>query len=331
MTDRKKDHIELAFQSQADSFEADHRFYYEPLLSAHKEQVDLSINFAGKKMKIPVWVSSMTGGTKEAETINRNLAKACQEFGMGMGLGSCRLLLQDDQYLHQFDMRSIIGNDLPFYANLGIAQVEELIHKKETGKINELIHKLKADGLFIHVNPVQEYLQPEGDRFTRPAIETISELLESLNTNIFVKEVGQGMGPESLLSLMNLPLSGIEFGAYGGTNFATIELLRSDPGTKEMFEPLSRIGHTAEEMVEFLNEIKKQSPGTDKQLIISGGIRSFLDGYYYISKSQFPAVYGQASAMLKYAREDYDILKRFVEHQVKGLELAFQFLRIKDH
>ena len=95
--ERKKDHIELAFRSQIDKQDLDSRFYYEPLLSGHPERGSLpGFEFLGKSLKAPLWVSSMTGGTEMAKTINQNLARACKDFGIGMGLGSCRSILFSD-------------------------------------------------------------------------------------------------------------------------------------------------------------------------------------------------------------------------------------------
>ena len=111
---RKRDHIELAFQSQISALEIDDRFYYEPLLAAHPERGNLPEQFfLNKTLRTPLWVSSMTGGTALARTINYNLARACQEFGMGMGLGSCRSLLYGEEYLDDFAVRRFMGDDLP--------------------------------------------------------------------------------------------------------------------------------------------------------------------------------------------------------------------------
>ncbi|MDX5320202.1 MAG: isopentenyl-diphosphate delta-isomerase, partial [Bacteroidota bacterium] len=99
-SDRKKDHIELAFASRLAADACDPRFYYEPMLAPHpKKQAIVPTLFLGKMFRFPLWVSSMTGGTKEAGTINRNLAQAAKAFGFGMGLGSCRIILEDDTYL----------------------------------------------------------------------------------------------------------------------------------------------------------------------------------------------------------------------------------------
>ncbi len=330
---RKRDHIELAFRSQIGAGETDPRFYYEPLLSPHPGQGTLQpFSFLGKNIRAPMWVSSMTGGTEWAHTINHNLARACRDFGMGMGLGSCRSLLFSDETLKDFDVRHIIGSDLPLYANLGVAQVEQLIANNEMFRLQHLIEKLKADGLIIHVNPLQEWMQPEGDRFKKAPIETIETVLEKTGIPLIVKEVGQGMGYGSLKALFQLPLEAVDFAASGGTNFAKLELLRSDEVKRELYAQLAHVGHTAEEMVHKTNQIKEElgDKMQCRQVIISGGVRTFLDGFYLINKLNLPCVYGQASGFLKHARGSYDELHGYVESQIQGLEMANAFLKVKN-
>lgn len=331
MTDRKKDHINLAFQAKTGMEEIDRRFFYEPLMAKHPVTGLVPFEFLGKMLRAPIWVSSMTGGTRLAGQINHNLAQVCREFGLGMGLGSCRPLLESDDHFPDFDMRDTIGNELPFYANLGIAQLEEMVLKGDISPVNRLIEKLRVDGLIIHVNPLQEWLQPEGDLFSQPPIDTIRSYLEMTSYPVIVKEVGQGMGPESLRALLELPLEAIEMAAFGGTNFAKVELLRSDEFKQQYYEPVSRIGHDAFEMTELINELLDDNTTVRcRQIIISGGIRSFLDGYYLINRCKLPAIYGQASGFLKYASRSYEELKKFVEYQIEGIKLARAYFVIKD-
>lgn len=330
MEDRKKDHIDLAFQSQTPIELLDKRFNYEPYLSAHPVNGLTPMQFLGKTCKVPMWVSSMTGGTQLAYKINRNLAQACREFGFGMGLGSCRSILNDDAHFPDFDMRDMIGDDLPFFANLGICQVEELVESGKFDKIKDLVKRLRADGLIVHVNPMQEWFQPEGDTIKHPPLQTLKKLLDKVDFPIITKEVGQGIGPESIRELLNLPLAAIEFGAFGGTNFAKVELLRDHEASKELYEPFSLIGMDVYEMLDSVNAIVASERNIQcKEIIISGGVHSFLDGYYLVKKSQLNAVYGQASTFLKYAREDYDVLRSFVSNQIKGLEMAYAYLHVK--
>jgi len=326
---RKKDHIDLAFSSQTGKKERDQRFSYEPMLSGHPVSGLSPITFLGKKMKAPIWVSSMTGGTELAAKINRNLAQACNEFGMGMGLGSCRILLDDMRYFDDFNMRPLIGDEQALWANLGIAQIEKLVEKGETDRVAELINRLRADGLIIHVNPMQEWFQPEGDILHHAPVETISRFSELFPFELIVKEVGQGMGPGSLRQLLDLPLAAIEFAAFGGTNFARVEILRSEGDQSSLLEPLSYIGEDAETMLDHVNRLVAEKTPSCKSLIISGGIKSFLDGYYFINKSRMPAVYGMASAFLQHARGEYEQLRSFVQGQVKGLEMAYAYLTVK--
>jgi len=327
-TDRKLEHIKLALDSQTRPAEQDIRFNYEPMLAAHPENLDLSISFLGKTMRTPIWVSSMTGGTGIARTINANIARACREFGMGMGLGSCRKILFEKTHWADFNFRDEIG-DQPFWANLGIAQVEELIASKNTQAIVDLVGELRADGLIVHVNPLQEWFQPEGNRLKQSPLQTIQELLEQIQIKVIVKEVGQGFGPESLQQLLALPLEAIEFGAFGGTNFSKLEMLRNDQEKLEASLPFAFIGQSAYQMVDSVNQILKENPNpVCRQLIISGGIQNALDGYYLTSKSQLPAVFGMASAVLKHASESYESLALFLKNQIQVLNLANAYLKI---
>ncbi len=327
-TDRKLEHIKLALDSQTKLAEQDIRFNYEPMLAAHPKNIDLSISFLGKTMRTPIWVSSMTGGTGVARTINANIARACREFGMGMGLGSCRKILFDKTHWDDFNFRDEIG-DQPFWANLGIAQIEELIASKNTQAIVDLVGELRADGLIVHVNPLQEWFQPEGNRLKQSPLQTIQKLLQLIQVKVIVKEVGQGFGPESLRQLLALPLEAIEFGAYGGTNFSKLEMLRNDQQKLEASLPFAFVGQSANQMVDSVNQILKENPNPAcSQLIISGGIQNSLDGYYLTSKSQLPAVFGMASAVLKHASESYESLAVFLENQIQVLDLANAYLKI---
>jgi len=326
---RKLDHIKLAFDSAISKSMLDHRFIYEPMLSSlpGTKQGD-ERSFGAKKTRYPIWVSSMTGGTELANKINKRLAKICGQYGLAMGLGSCRQLLDSDEYLNDFMVRDLMP-DQPLFANLGIAQVEELIKNKETHKIDQLLGKLGADGLIIHVNPLQEWLQPEGDVIKVAPIDTIKSILAQGKYPIIVKEVGQGFGKESMRRLLSLPLEAVDFAANGGTNFAKIELFRSDEIKKEVYQNVSNLGHDAETMVRWANELVAEGLEVKaKQVIISGGIKNFLDGYYHVHLSDLKSSYAMASGFLKYALESEEELEHFVQLQLRGYDMAQAMLRI---
>lgn len=330
---RKRDHIELTQKSQTDRLEVDSRFYYEPMQSAHpNSESDLSTIFLNKTLNAPFWISSMTGGVGEARHINQNLAKLCREFSLGMGLGSCRSLLESEKYFEDFNLRPILGPDLPFYANLGIAQVEHIVFDQKTNQIFDLMNRLDTDGLIVHVNPLQEWFQPEGDKFLHSPIETVEKLcrgFEGSNKKIIVKEVGQGMGPKSLKLLLDLPIAAIELASFGGTNFSKLELLRSKGASALEIESLAKVGHTSLEMIGILNNLLQANPKyMEKQIIISGGIENFLDGFYLQEQLNFTSIIGQAKNFLSRS-ENYEELRAFTNAQIEGLKMARAFLTVK--
>jgi len=327
MQSRKKDHIDLAYKAQMFEQDVSELFDYEPMLASNELKPLPKQKFLGKNLRLPLWVSSMTGGTNEAGNINRNLAKACREFGMGMGLGSCRSLLNSNKRFDEFDIRDIMGDDLPLMANLGVAQVEKLLYAGEADKINHLIQKLRADGLLLHVNPLQELLQPEGDIYKKPPIETLLRLLEEIEFPVIVKEVGQGMGPKSLQAVLDTNVAGIELAAFGGTNFSMIELMRSGNMALDVLDDIAQTGHTAHEMIGFLNEMSDDVLN-QKEFIISGGLKP-LSAYYLMKQLKVPAIGGMAFQFLKYAREDYALLQQYVGMIKKTYQIAQSFLHTK--
>lgn len=328
---RKDSHIDLALNSRNEAI--DSRFYYEPMMAAHPSlEADWPIKFCGKTLKYPIWISSMTGGTSKTNKINQRLAKVAGQFGLGMGVGSARIALEAPEKINDFNLRPILGSESPYFLNFGIAQIEKLIQEKRLFKIGELVERLEADGVIIHVNPLQEWMQPEGDHISRPPLESIEFFLNETHLPLIVKEVGQGFGYQSMKALMQLPLAAIEFAANGGTNFSKLELLRNKSKSK-YFMPFVHVGQSAEEMVTISNQLLLELGEKVKcqTFIISGGIKDFLDGYYYIQKSKATAFYGQASAFLKQAQESEEALTEFTKYQIDGLILARTFLTIKDH
>lgn len=323
LAERKGDHIELAQKARTHTGELDTRFNYEPLFFAHPQKNEVwKTKFLGFDLDYPVWISSMTGGTDHAKNINENLARLCGEFRLGMGLGSCRSLLTDRARLNEFAVKKWMPES-PLYANIGVAQVEELLDSNKESLLHEMVKIVEADGLIIHINPLQEWFQPEGDRFKKSPLETLQRILDKCKYPVIVKEVGQGMGPRSLRALLELPIAGIELGAFGGTNFTLLENLRgvNDP-TRENF---INVGHSAREMVEMLNAL----PNRNKEIIISGGIKTMLDGYELKSKLTTNSVIGMASAFLTPALKDYETLRNYFLAQREALLTARTLLELR--
>lgn len=346
MEQRKRDHIELARQAQIVEMMRDRRFFYEPLLGAHPKldvlQTPPKFSFLGKQMRHPLWMSSMTGGTDQALHVNRNLARVAGELGLGIGLGSCRVLLDGNEQerknrFAEFNLRPILGDDVPFMANLGIAQVASLLEKNKVSVIHDLLDKLQVDGLIVHVNPLQEWMQPEGDLWHRPGIDILKDFLSVFDIKrykLMVKEVGQGIGPQSLKALCELPIHAIELAAIGGTNFPFLEQLRSPAssgavdGQTSSPHALCCVGHSALEMLSW-TDIWEMARKKNIELIISGGVKDYLDAHYLMSHATLPCIYGQAYGLLNHALESYEALKHHIQHELTGLYLARSFLHVK--
>jgi isopentenyl-diphosphate delta-isomerase len=329
IADRKFEHIALANKSQINNSLINELFDYEPLFGVHPKELDLSISFLNKTMNAPLWISSMTGGTGSAKIINQNLATVAGEFGLGMGLGSCRPLLDNSKDFEDFNLRQYIGDDSPFFANLGIAQLEELIEQNKVSSITEMLNRLRADGLIVHVNPLQEWYQPEGDRYHKSPLETISALIEA-DIPLVVKEVGQGFGPRSIKKLLELPIAGLELSGFGGTNFSKLEKLRETDNNLARPEDIMFVGHTALEMINNINIFQKElnSKCLCRNIIISGGISNTLEGYWLNEKLELPSVTGRAKAYLDHAT-NIDDLRSFIKGQIDTLKMAKCFLVAK--
>ena len=136
-----------------------------------------------------------------------------------MGLGSCRPLLEEPERLDDFNLRPILGNELP-YDDIGVAQLDEILQSTELQqRWKNVLNDLDVDGVFVHVNPLQEWLQPEGDQFSRSSLEIIKDYIEIESKPVLVKEVGQGFGYQSLIELDKLDIAGVETRRFWGNKF----------------------------------------------------------------------------------------------------------------
>jgi len=333
MTNRKKDHLEMAKKSQMRGIDPAKNLDYAPLFMVHPQRVsgqfldqeEFAGHVAGKKLLFPLWISSMTGGAESALQINSHLARLAESAGLGFGLGSCRNLLMENPRNHQtwndFDMKPILQKS-PLGANIGIAQIAELIKSKKIFLLEQMIEELQADLLFIHLNPIQEILQPEGDYFAESSLGILENFLflksqSKLfkNIPIFVKEVGQGMSKNCLRSLLKIDIQGIEFGAFGGTNFASIELARRGVSENSPLWALAQIGHSAREMVHYLEElVSLENLQINKTIIISGGRGDPLEDFELwsrVKKMQENVFIGLGSKLLEKAIEGQVSLKNY--------------------
>ena len=183
-----------------------------------------------KKVALPFIISSMTGGYAEAERINRQLAEVCLQKKIAMGVGSQRQALENTRYHRSFSVVRTIAPGIPIFGNLGAAQVAKL---RDVSPVLRLIDLIEADGFAVHLNPLQELLQPEGETNFRGVLDGIELLAKSLPVPLIVKEIGAGISADVARRLMNVGVTMIDIAGSGGTSWAGIEILRRRGGERK--------------------------------------------------------------------------------------------------
>jgi len=271
---RKKDHIEIClnkdvqFDKTLSGFEK-YQFVHQALPEINFDEIDLSINIFDKKLNAPIFVSSMTGGLEKARLINKNIAIACQNLGLAMALGSQRIMLENPQSVESFNVRKY-AKDILLFGNIGAVQLNYGVGLKECLKI---IEQIKADVLFLHLNPLQEAIQEEGDKNFSGLLKKIETLAKDLPYPIVIKECGCGISEELAIKLSKTKIAGIDVSGSSGTSWALIEGYRAKNNiTLELGKTFKNWGiPTAESLVYVKKHIK------DKFIFSSGGIRSGID------------------------------------------------------
>ena len=306
MTDRKTQHIQMALDSQRENFErilTRSGLCYEPLWANHRFELP-QYELLGRKLKYPLWISGMTGGSELALEINKDLANLSRELGIGMGLGSCRPYLEEtnrevDFMIREYAAQSLLG------ANLGIAQIAQYIREDKWEEVECKLEKLGTDFLMVHINPAQEWFQTEGDKFFETPFETLKKLQALTKMKIGVKEVGQGFGPKSLQALVDMKVEVIELAGMGGTNFTLLEQMRNEQRESDMFVD---IGHDCYQMINWLNSLYKEDENFP-MIIISGGVREATQAAILSQLAKFPSMIGMAYPFLKWQKQGRVYLK----------------------
>jgi isopentenyl-diphosphate delta-isomerase len=227
---RKADHIKICLEQKAQArkvttgFEDIH-LIHKALPEVDRAKIDLSTTFLGHKFKAPLIVGAMTGGTQEATKINATIAETVERLGLGMGVGSQRAAIEDKQLAKTF---SIVRKKAPnafLIANIGGVQ---LVHGYGVKEAKKAIDMIEADALAIHLNALQETVQPEGQTNFEVVLAKINELARTLNKPVIVKETGAGIAAEEAKKLEAGGVKAIDVGGSGGTSFAAVEFYRSD-------------------------------------------------------------------------------------------------------
>ncbi len=273
ISSRKDDHIQInlekdvTFDQLTPGFER-YRLQHCALPEIDLENVDTRLNFLGRPLALPLIIASMTGGTPLAGEINQKLAEAAQAFGLGMGLGSMRALLAAPETLPTFQMRRFAPQIL-LLANLGAVQLNYGYGPDDCQKIVEMV---EADGLILHLNPLQEALQPEGNTRFSDLLHKIEAVCRTLSVPVIVKEVGWGISASVARQLIEAGVSILDVAGAGGTSWSQVEMYRSpDPIGQEVAATFRNWGLPTTEALRQLHEAFPALP-----LIASGGLHNGL-------------------------------------------------------
>jgi len=271
---RKADHIriniedDVAAKGIANGFE-DYHFVHRALPDVDLAAVDTSTELFGRQLAAPLLVSCMTGGTSEAREINRTLARVVQANGLAMGLGSGRVLLEHPELADTFDVRPIAPDALLF-ANLGAVQLNRGCGVDECRRLVDL---LQADALVLHLNALQEALQPDGDTCFRGLSTRIAEVCSRLGKPVIVKEVGWGIAADMVEELFAAGVAAVDVAGAGGTSWSEVERHRIEaPWRARVAASFAGWGIST---AECLRQARRVAP--TGLIFASGGVRDGID------------------------------------------------------
>lgn len=270
---RKADHIRVNLEQDVRSglssgFE---RLHFEHLAVPELDlrRIDTSLTFLGKRLKAPVLISSMTGGTDKGGRINLSLAEAAQTLGAAMGLGSQRAALEDPSLASTFQVRRV-APDILLLANLGAVQLN---YGYTLDHCRRAVDMAEADALILHLNPLQEALQPEGEVDFRGLLRKVEMVCRGLGKPVIAKEVGWGISPEAARRLIEAGVSAIDVAGAGGTSWSQVEKHRAQTASQaRLAGAFVDWGIPTAEAVPRLRQTQPTLP-----LIASGGIRNGID------------------------------------------------------
>jgi isopentenyl-diphosphate delta-isomerase len=266
--DRKAEHIRLALDQKmqlgADFF-AEYGFEHQALPEIDFAEIDTSVEFLGKRLAAPLLVSCMTGGTAIAGDINRNLAEGAEACGVAVGVGSQRKALEDPAKAGTFRVREVAPT-VPLLANLGAVQLNYGIGLDQCRQAVEMI---AADALVFHLNPLQEAIQPEGQRNFKGLLAKMGAIAREIGVPVIAKEVGSGISATTGRALLAEGIRIVDTAGVGGTSWARIEAARADDA--ELGEVFAGWGVPTPESIRGLAAVGGLT------VIGSGGLKSGID------------------------------------------------------
>ncbi len=270
---RKADHIRINLEEDVSSSAAtgleEYRFVHEALPEIDLDAVDMTQAIFGKRTLAPILISSMTGGTEEAYRINLSLAEAAQHCGIPMGLGSQRSALEHTEFEYTFKVRRA-APDILLFANLGAVQLN---YSYGIEQCKRAVDMVEADALILHLNPLQEALQPEGDTHFAGLASKIEQVCRQLAVPVIAKEVGWGISEKTARLLALAGVAAIDVAGAGGTSWSQVEMYRnSDPHLARVAAHFRDWGiPTADSIL----EVQRGAPGM--LIFASGGLKNGID------------------------------------------------------
>jgi isopentenyl-diphosphate Delta-isomerase len=311
---RKKEHLELCldtsnvtghFGTGLDRYS----FVHNALPELDIDEIDVSTEFLGKPLRAPILISSMTGGFDLARQVNRNLAAAAQHLGLAMGVGSQRVAIEEPSVAESFGVRDV-APDILLLGNLGAVQLN---YGYTVDHCRRAVEMIGADGLILHLNVLQEAVQPEGNRNFKGIGEKIAAVCRQLEVPVVVKEVGSGISAEVALRLSQAGVKAIDVAGRGGTSWYAVEAQRAAKRGKPAETTFADWGIPTEEA---LVAVRQAVP--DLQIVASGGIRTGLDIAKCIALGADMAAFGQP--LLAAALESPEKVVEFIGgiiHEIK--------------
>jgi isopentenyl-diphosphate delta-isomerase len=262
----------------------------------------------------------MTGGTQKAGEINRKLAAAAQETGIPMGVGSQRAALEDPSILESYQLRHI-APDILLFANLGAVQLNDDLGVKECHKV---VRMVDADALILHLNPLQEALQPEGDTNFAGLTEKIRHICAALDVPVIVKEVGWGLSKQAAQALVEAGVSALDIAGAGGTSWSEVEMHRAETEMqRELAASFIRWGIPTAESIQMVREVAPDIP-----LFASGGLRTGIDIAKCIALGA--TMGGMASPFLKAATHSTTRTVEVIRTIIKEIQVTMFATGVKD-
>jgi isopentenyl-diphosphate delta-isomerase len=307
---RKSEHIEIVLNKETEPNQspfAKYRLPYKALPEINLSDVDTKIKFLNSELSMPFLISSMTGGPELGETINTHLAEACEQTKIALALGSMRVILKDPTAIKSFDVKRYCPS-IPLIANMGLVQLN---YGYGADEINRIIDSINADAIFLHINPLQESIQPEGDTNFKDLLAKLEKVIPKVNKPILIKEVGTGIDYETAKSLYQIGVKYIDVSGNGGCSWSMVESYRRKDDLGFVF---NEFGIPTDEAVIAARGIEGLN------VIAGGGVRSGVDIAKAIALGATLAT--SASPFLKPAINSTEECITLIEKWKKQLEIS---------